>query len=65
MIFGPSGHVHDPQNQLFLTLGTPRYLKKHKKNPETFLGTLFGEISESQKSKNLDKTRAEKSLRSL
>ena len=35
MVFGPSGRDHDSQNQLFLTLQTPRYSKQFKKNPET------------------------------
>ena len=29
MIFEPSGHVHDPRNQLLLTLETPHYLKRY------------------------------------
>ena len=31
MIFGPSGRVHDSQNQLFFTLDTPQYFKNYKK----------------------------------
>ena len=30
MIFGPTGHYHDPQNQLFLTLEIPKYFKQIK-----------------------------------
>ncbi len=28
MVFGPSGHVHDPQNQLYLNLGPPHFVKQ-------------------------------------
>ena len=35
MIVGPRGHVHDSQNQLFLTLDTPSYFKTAKKLPNT------------------------------
>ena len=35
MIFGPSGHDHDPQNQLFLILETQKYSNKNtRKTPE-------------------------------
>ena len=30
MFFGPSGRVHEPQNQLYLTLGPPNYFKQVK-----------------------------------
>ncbi len=33
MIVGPSGRVHDPQNQLFLTLETPKLLKLIQEKP--------------------------------
>ena len=36
MIFGPSGHVHDPSNQLFLTFNLYIYLKEFKKKRINF-----------------------------
>ena len=35
MISGPRGRVHDSQNQLFVTLGTPEYLKKVQEKYKT------------------------------
>ena len=42
MIFGPSGQVHDPPNQLFLALETPNYFNEYKKNLTRCLVILFG-----------------------
>ena len=35
MIFGPRGHVHDSQNQLFLTLVPANYFNELKKTPNS------------------------------
>ena len=37
MVLGPSGRVHDSQNQLCLTLGPPNGSNSFKQNPKTFL----------------------------
>ena len=37
MKFGPSGHDHGLQNELFLTLETPEDYKQFEKHPEPFL----------------------------
>ena len=34
MIFAPSGNFHDPQNQLFLIVDPPNYLKSSKQSPK-------------------------------
>ena len=41
MIFGPSGRVHGPQNQLFLTLDPPNHVNKHKKNTKYVLRNII------------------------
>ena len=53
MIFGPSGHLHDSQNQLFWTLGPPML----SRNTNTFIcrEILFREISEYRASKIMEK----------
>ena len=64
MIFWTGGHVHDLQNQLLLTVEPLNYFYKDKKN-HISVGTLFLEISWSQKTNILEKTRAETSLSSI
>ena len=41
--FGISRRVHDSQNQLYLSLETPGYLKQYKKNPKSFQTYYLGE----------------------
>ena len=42
MLFGPSGHVHDLPNQLFLTLKTQQNFKHYNKSTQTrFQQILF------------------------
>ena len=52
MLFGPSGNVHDPQNQLFLTVDPPNSLQEYKENTNSFKQVFVGEISESPNFKN-------------
>ena len=59
MISGPSEHVNDPQHQLILTLDLHNYSNKNKNNLKSFRICYILEISESQKSKMLETTRAE------
>ena len=65
LIFGPSWNVHDPQNQLFLSLDPPNYLKKYKKQ---YLGIFekydLGNFS-NPRNCFLESTCAWKSLRSV
>ena len=41
MIFGPSGHVHLPQNQLFLILDTPNYSKQSTNKSRNVFGQSY------------------------
>ena len=56
MIFGLSGHVHEPHNQLFLTWETPDYFIKYKKIEIMFGECYFGKFPEFFKSKSLEQT---------
>ena len=45
MVFGPSGHDHDSQNQLHLIFGSLEYFKQFKENPESLLEKIiFGNL---------------------
>lgn len=55
MVVGPSGHVHDPQKSLFLTVDTPNYSTCLKTNPTKLPKILAGANSKSQQSEMLEK----------
>ena len=58
MVFEPSGHDHDSQNQLYLILGTPRYFKntrKHKIISESIILAHL-RIVESRQFRKMGKT---------
>ena len=60
-IFEP---VTKPQNQLFLFLETPGYLKTSEKNPQTFFKHMIVihlEMMETHKTEMLEKTGTEES----
>ena len=44
MIFGPSGHVHGPRNQLVLTLELPNYFKKTINNISFSENIILGHL---------------------
>ena len=44
MFFGLGERVHDPQNQSSIVLDTPNDFKSFKKDPESFLRDIIGEI---------------------
>ena len=44
MTFGLSGHVHDSQNQLFLTMHLHLYFKQYK-NPRPVSKNVFGKYN--------------------
>ena len=52
MLLGPGGHVHEPQNHLFLT-SDPEVTQKYMKRHEAFFQILLLEISESHKIENV------------
>ena len=47
------GRVPEPQNQLFLSLETPAYLKQSRKNPGMFSKIICLQISKFWKSQGL------------
>ena len=55
LISGPSGHVHDPRNQLLLTLALHTYFREYKKIQKIFRGIFVCEMPESWKSERLKK----------
>ena len=60
MVLGFGGRVHGRQNQLFLTLETPRDFNKDNENYKSCLGNMmfgFVRILEIDKFKMLEKTR--------
>ena len=74
MIIGPSGRVHGPENQLFLTLGLalgpPDHLKYLRKYKSSLENNIFGnlEVLEIEDFGNYgkdEKARAEKCRRSV
>ena len=53
--FGISGRVPEPQNQFYVSLGTPRYLTNSKKIPGRFLGKhIFANVKYSEIPKMLN-----------
>ena len=47
MILGPRGLDHDPQNQVFLILETPRYGNESQENPKSFKNMFFWKSQQS------------------
>ena len=48
MVFGLSGHVHDPQKPIMFDFGGSKVLQKEQDTPNHFWGILFLELFKPQ-----------------
>ena len=49
MIFGLSGHGHDPENQVFLTVDLQNYTKQFNKHTKSFSESIIWGNHETKK----------------